>query len=106
MTDIKARLLDDDHPTPDEESLWRFWNEKAQELAVKNTALEARIEELEGALKPFAEYPTADGLPGGMLRIPDGHALLFKGVGEEMREAITIGHFRNARRTLSKGTGQ
>ena len=37
------------HVVPDDESLWRFWNEKAQQLAAEN-------DRLRKALQPFAKF--------------------------------------------------
>jgi hypothetical protein len=60
-----------------------------------------RIAELEAALAPFARYGTADGMPNGFLRINDEHPILFRGLGDDCKPAITIGDFRRARAALA-----
>lgn len=53
---------------------------------------------LRAALEPFAQYPTADGLPNGLLRIDDEHPILF--FGQEV--IATVGDFRRARAALAQ----
>lgn len=60
-------------------------------------AAEAEIDALRKALAPFCKYTTADGLPGGLLRIPDEHPVLFNGTGDDCKIVVTVGDFRRAR---------
>lgn len=68
--------------------------------------IEARVKLLEEALKPFAEYKTADGYNGtDFLRIKDEHPILFRGLGSS-EPALTVGDFRRARTALASTGGE
>lgn len=65
---------------------------------------ERLLAEARAALEPFARYETADGegLDDELFRIPDGHALLGNGIGDNWTPVVTVGDFRRAR-TLTNG---
>ena len=75
-----------------------------RETALKLEAMQREMAKLREALRPFAEHQTADGLIDldGLLRLPDGHPLLFNGLGDDLRVTVTIGDVRRAR-TLIQG---
>lgn len=78
------------------------WQDRATTAESEASALRKRVEELEGALRPFGRVETADGLPDGFLRIPDSHAVLFNRTGDKLEVAVTVGDIRHAR-TLTEG---
>jgi len=73
-----------------EEFLWRFWNNKARELAQKNAVLQAELAKAREALKPFVkqlekEFPA---VWPATKKLNDLH---------EERWHLNVGDFRRAR---------
>ena len=63
---------------------------------IRAETAERERDEAREALKPFAKWKVAEGLPNGMLRTPDQHPIL---IGTE--HIVYAGDFRRARATLS-----
>lgn len=87
--------------------LWAMvkdWRGKAKAHIARAETAERLLAEARAALEPFARYETADGegLDDELFRIPDGHALLGNGIGDNWTPVVTVGDFRRAR-TLTNG---
>lgn len=96
---ISARLHDREKARDAEKKACR-------EAITRAEAAEAEVKRLRQALKPFAEYKTADGYSGtDFLRIKDEHPILFRDLGSS-ESALTVGDFRRARTALASTGGE
>ncbi|TCU34026.1 hypothetical protein [Rhizobium azibense] len=100
ITDLRARCASLEAERDEYKAEYFRRHNEAVDNFTRAIVAEAMCADLAKALEPFSQYPTADGLPDGFLRLGDNHVILFKGMGDDCEPVATTGDFRRAKFVL------